>query len=223
MERPCLPAYCVYLFGCSCMWVPVCPEPLLPRLHSELRCCMRPRCVWLWQLYVPVPTPRQWSRAVALLCHYLHTTIVDGVMLARWRDAPLRGWVSTCLAVAVVDLRCFLGPRCRLAIAIALRVLPPSHVGSVTDAEAPLLEGWVEYVDITSERPMWFNAATRGTSWLRPTHASPPVARGEWMQMWYVTPAWRWSLCAQLQLRCRAFVCLFVCLFNCFTAHAKSA
>ena len=64
---------------------------------------------------------------------------------------------------------------------------PTVSTASASDGdEEPLLEGWTEYVDITSERPMWFNAKTKGTTWFRPTASHPPTVKGEWMQMWYV-------------------------------------
>jgi hypothetical protein len=50
----------------------------------------------------------------------------------------------------------------------------------------PLLDGWTEHLDITTDRPMWYNTKTRATSWFRPTASNPPVVRGEWMEMWYV-------------------------------------
>jgi hypothetical protein len=55
-----------------------------------------------------------------------------------------------------------------------------------TGAEEPLLEGWVEYVDTTSERPMWFHAVSKASTWFRPTASQPPVVLGEWMEMWCV-------------------------------------
>ncbi len=63
---------------------------------------------------------------------------------------------------------------------------PSTTTSAAGGDEEPLLEGWAEYVDITSERPMWFHAASKGTTWLRPTASNPPKLKGEWMQMWYV-------------------------------------
>ena len=50
----------------------------------------------------------------------------------------------------------------------------------------PLLDGWSEHLDITTDRPMWYNSKTRATSWFRPTASNPPTVKGEWMEMWYV-------------------------------------
>ncbi len=65
--------------------------------------------------------------------------------------------------------------------AVVTAPLSPSAL-SLTDE--PLLDGWAEYVDITSERAMWFHASTRATTWFRPTASAPPIVKGECMEMW---------------------------------------